>query len=285
MRLFDRCARVIVHRQDTTDLTERRDNWLSITDLRMAFEVKKSVDKEPNTATLTINNCNARTRADLQQQPLTVQIEAGYAGVYRSLFLGNLRYGTSAVEGPQWETKLELVDGGRGYTRGRISRSYNSGTELRTVLRDAAKSMGLAIPQELLSAPDLSAQIAAGVSVTGVSRDTLTKLLAPLNYNWSIQDGKLQVLRADQTRDEVWLINEENGLIGSPEYSAPEKKSKKNKGRTLTFSTLLFPELTPGSKVKVESRAVNGLHKIKSIQHTGDTHGSDWTTEVEATPL
>ena len=283
MKLFDRCARVIVHRQDPISLTERRDSFLSITDLRMVFEIAKSVDKEPNTATLTIDNCNAQTRAELQQKPLTVQIEAGYGGVYRNLFVGNLLFGASTPAGTEWSTHLELVDGGRAYSRARITRAYKVGTELRTVLRDTAKSMGLDVPQALLDTSEFSSQVAAGVSVDGVSRDVLTRLLAPYGYTWSIQDGKLQVLRADQSlANEAWLVNEDNGLIGSPEYSAPENGSR---SRTLTFANLLYPELTPGGKVQVESRQINGLHRIKSVKHSGDTYGTEWTTEVEATPL
>lgn len=283
MKLFDRCARVIAHRQDPISLTERRDSFLSITDLRIAFEVTKSVDKEPNTATVTISNCNAQTRAELQRQPLTIQIEAGYDGVYRSLFIGTLRFGAPKIDGTELETRLNLLDGGRAYATARLARAYSSSTELRTLLRDAAASMGLVLPPEINTAPELSAQVAAGVTIGGVSRDVLTRLLAPYGFSWSIQDGKLQVLRVNQAlANEAWLVNEDNGLIGSPEYSAPENGSR---SRTLTFATLLYPELTPGGKVKVESRQINGLHRIKSVNHSGDTHGSEWTTEVEATPL
>lgn len=283
MRLYNRCARIVVHRQDPISLTERRDSWLTITDLRIAFEISKSVDKEPNTATVTVNNCNAQTRAELQQQPLTVQIEAGYDNVYRGLFIGNMRYADPRFDGTNIEMKLELVDGGRAYTQARLARSYKAGTELRTVLRDVASSMGLDLPASLITSSEMTSQIAKGLSIDGVSREALTELLAPYGYGWSIQDGKLQVLRFDQARDAVWTVNEDNGLIGSPEYSAPEKGS--HKSRTLTFSALLYPELVPGAKVKVESRRVNGLHRIKRVTHSGDTHGSDWTTEVEATPL
>ena len=49
----------------------------------------------------------------------------------------------------------------------------------------------------------------------------------------------------------------------------------------LEDKTLLSPTMNPGDLVKVESRYVVGWMKVKSAHHTGDTHSSEWCSELD----
>lgn len=283
MRLLGRVCRVVAYRQSATSLREVRDNGIEITKLDMRFEIIKTLGKEPNTAALAIYNAAPATRAELQTKPLTVRIEAGYEDSGpRGLFVGNLVHGAPKRDGVDWVSELELADGGRAYDRARVNRSWRAGTPLRSVLSDVASSMGMELPRELAGDPALDTRIPTGEALSGATRDELTRLLRRAGYNWSIQSGALQVLRSDQVVDgQAWEINESTGLVGSPEYSSPGKGKK----RTLTLRTLLFPELAPGARFLLSSRAASGLHRILEVRHLGDTAGDDWYTEVEAAPL
>lgn len=273
MRLFDRVCRVVAFRGDDDN------NGLVIDGLRMQFEITKTIAKEPNTGTVTIYNGNAETRAWLQRDGLSMWLEAGYDGTYRRILAGSVKWCESRHEGTDWATRLEVVDGARA-DRARVGRTYRQGTPVATILRDVAKGMGYVLPAGVA---ELDGALPAGVTVAGLARDELTRLLAQFGYSWSIQGEQLQVLRDGEVNaDEAWVISEETGLVGVPEYSAPTKSKKK---RTLTFSSLLFPELTPGGRVQLEARVVRGLHRMRSVKHVGDTHGQEWTTHVEATAL
>jgi hypothetical protein len=110
----------------------------------------------------------------------------------------------------------------------------------------------------------------------------MTRILARHDLDWSIQDGKLQILAPDATRrsNEALIISQDAGMIGSPEYGAP---SEKGKPPTLTVRTLLYPQITPGDKIQLitRTRTINGFFRVERVTHTGDTHGGDWQTSIE----
>ena len=253
--------------------------------MRVQFSVTRSLSKDPNTAEVTISNLSEASRAEFQQRPLRVQIAAGYAGENKLLFVGDVRPGSvSRIAGTDWETKLLLGDGSRAFAEARVNRSYKNGTAVRTILRDAATSMGLKLPKELDESVELKQSLPVGESLTGYTSDELTRLLAPFGYEWSIQNGKLQVLRSAQVLpNEARVVDETEGMLGTPELGTPEKGGKPP---TLRLRHLLDGAFAPGQKIKVVSRSVKrGLYKVQQVTHTGDSRGDDWETEIEATPL
>ena len=281
-RLFRHAWRVLAYEASRTAYFAQLRKAVEIVDLRVQFSVEKHLQSEPNTATVTITNAARTTRSFLETKPLIVQIAAGYDGVTRHLFTGDLRFGSSTKQGTEWITELQLGDGDRAHRHARVARSYAPGTPVSTALRECAEAMGLDLPAPLVTSPELATQFSAGVSLSGPARDEMTKLLAPYGYHWSIQDGKLVILRDTDVRaDQALVVSEDTGMLGSPEFGAPEKPDATPR---LTVRTLLYPEVTPGGKISVQSRAVTGLYKITRVTHSGDSHGDEWVTEIEAIP-
>lgn len=288
-RLFQRVSRVVISRnQATTD--ERRffkplPDGIEVTQLRTRFEIEKSLEPSPNTCTLQIDNLSPTTRAELQNPGIVVKLEAGYDSAPRHMFVGDLTWARSTQEDNEWVTELALGDGARAYANARRNRSYAGGTQIINVLRDAATSMGVSLPPEIERAPEFREQFSAGFATTGRVRDELTRLLAPYGYGWSIQNGRLQILRDEDALGTSRLVAEETGMIGSPEFDKPaqrkSRRSQKYRGAKATVKMFLYPELTPGHHVEIRSRALNGIFKIYRVKHEGDTHGDPWTTEIE----
>ena len=264
----------------------RLPNATEITDLRIQFKVRRALTKNPDQADVTITNLAPTTRADLETKPLLVQLEAGYEDLPRLLFMGDLRFGMTRLASPNWETLLQVGDGDCHHRWSRVSRSYAPGTTIRTVLRETARSMGLELPQALATDPALDKQLVGGDAAYGPARDKLTEHLAALGYHWCIQNGRLQVLRDDQVASGVALpIDEEKGMIGSPEYGSPPRNGKPPH---IHVRSLLYPELMPGCLVKLTSKVKTGLFRVENVEHTGDTHGTgddSWTTKVEIKPF
>lgn len=296
-RLFKRIARVTCWREtipgDRTKFESDRlsNEQLEITDLHIQFEINKSLPRgkrpKPNTCDITISNLSPKTRSDLETKPLQVQLDAGYEGVPRSLFIGDLRFGMTKLEGSNWHTLLQLGDGSRKYKHGRVNVSHASGATVRTALADTAKSMGLTLPQNLATDKELDYSLDAGqLPSYGNARDRFTDLLSPLGYSWSIQNGKLRVLKENDVHGLTAIpIDEAHGMIGTPEFGSPPRSGKPPH---MTVKMLLYPEINPGDLAEVTSQVVNagkgGLFRIEQVRHRGDTHGSDWETEVELKP-
>jgi hypothetical protein len=289
-RLFKRIAKVTAWRDTVPDAPTTYvskplvpGEQLEITDLRIKFRIERSLSRTPNQADIYLSNLAQTTRADLETKPLSVRLEAGYDEVPRLLFLGDLHFGMSEQKGPTWETLLQLGDGHRTYRYARCNRSYKPGTPVRTIIAEAARSMGFTLPANLAKDTSLDAQVLTGAALHGPAREELSRLLAPFGYHWSTQNGQLQVLRDDEVSGlEPLPIDQDHGMIGSPEFGSPPHSGKPPHVRV---KMLLYPELTPGNLVQVTSRALSGLHRIEKVTHEGDTHGDEWITEAEIQPF
>ena len=99
----------------------------------------------------------------------------------------------------------------RAYAEARVNRTYAPRTPLETILRDVARAFGVALPEV---SEELRGRVAAGEAIMGYASDELTRLLAPFGYEWSFQDGRLQILRFDQARAGVIrVISQDDGMI------------------------------------------------------------------------
>lgn len=258
-------------------------NAITIDDLRMQFKITKELSKHPNDCTLTITNMTPEHRALMQKRPLQVRISAGYAGVSKLLFAGDVTRCVSGQNGGDMETKIQLGDGVRAYREARVSKSYAPGTTIGKMVTDAAGAMNLSPPAIVAAGKEFLQQVSGGHSIIGTAQDEITKLLTKVNMGWSIQDGQLQILRAtDTAKNLVRVISEDTGMIGSPQYGSPQADGKPP---ILSVKALLDAEYAAGAKVKVLSESINGLFRVEKCVFDGDTDGDPFTATLEVKPL
>lgn len=289
MKRFGRNARVTIFESVRESYNTVTRNSLVVEATRIQFSVEKSNGSDPNTCDITLTNLSPESLAFLQRKPLQVWLEAGYDGEYRQVFRGDLHYALPHREGTERDIVLQVADGARAYRHARVNRSYRAGATVRTMLADVASSMGLELPDTLTDAA-LDTPLPAGDALTGPARDELTRLLAPYGYSWSIQSGTLQVLRDGQVRPGSVLVldtsDPDAGIIGVPALTAPDKSSAAGAGKPkLSLQCALSPDLFPGIQIAVLSSVIRGRFRVEKVKHTGDTHGSAWTTDIDAKPL
>lgn len=273
-RLFKRGARLLLTSPALVA------NQIEIVGLRVAFNLEKGINSEPNTGEIIVTNLSSDTRAELQRKPLAVRLEVGYDGELERLFVGDARYVSSQRDGADWVTKIQLGDGERTYQFSRVNRSFKRGVSVGAAVREVAGAMGLPLNSNANLADLDNKEFVSGLTLSGPGRRELNRLLAPYGKEWSIQDGRLQVLSEAEARfDQAVLVSQDTGMIGSPTFGTPEK-AKKNP--ILNVKMLLYPGLTPGGKLQVVSNNINGLFRVEKVKHTGDTRGEDWFSEIEA---
>ena len=288
--LSSRSVKVTTFRENvpgkpTNFVVTRTANTTEISKLRVQFRVTRTLTKHPNACDVTITNLASTTRVDLETKPLLVELNAGYGTDLKLLYNGDLRFGMTKQSGANWETLLQLGDGDCMHRWARVNKSYKEGTSIRTVLRDAARSMGFELPKNLEQDKSLDRAFSTGHTAHGPTRDELTSLLSQFGYHWSIQNGVLRILRDNEVSSTTaWPIDEAHGMIGTPEFGSPPRSGKPPH---MTVKNLLYPELTPGDLVKLTSRVKKGVFRIEMVKHTGDTHGTgddSWTTTIEIKP-
>lgn len=247
--------------------------------LRVAFSVERSLKPEPNKAEIRIWNLAETSRKLLEQsEDLPVQIEAGYA-TPSLLFLGFLRRAYSESDGPDIVTIIGSGDGEKGYKKSRISFSVPRGTPIQAALTQFAAAFGkeFVLPGNIAALTyqftSGGATFSNGVTVHGNAAFELTQLLNSCGKEWSIQNGALQILDRDKfLLGKAVLLSAETGMIGSPSVTS--------KGE-LRAQMLLAPDVAPGRLLQVNSRHAPGLYRIQKCNYVGDTHGGDWTIDIE----
>lgn len=278
---FDRT--VVVTIAKSRGFFDNENNAIIVRDLRVKFNVEKNLSEEPNTCTLVIYNLSEKTRGELQQKPLRVILEAGYAGETARVFVGDVKWIFSDKKGVDWETTIQLGDGERAYRHARVSKSYSGKVDVKTVIKDVAESYGLKMPKNVDDFIGTAKTFYNGMTTDGLSHKQMTKILKARGASWSVQDGRLQILKSGGTRpDEALVMSQETGMIGSPSLAAPKKPGEPS---LLNVAHLLYPQITPGGKVSLKSRFLNGVYRVDRVQHEGDTHDAAWTTTVEGRAL
>ncbi len=294
-KLFRRRAKVTIAVPvlGATKLNQYGADVIEVTDLRFEFKVKKNLGKEPNTCEVTIYNLSEQSRAAMQGKTLRVTVSAGYEGTEAVIFVGDSRHVDSSPDGPTWKTVIQCGDGERGYKHGRVRESFRSGVPVTSVLQKVAD--GLEVDTTAIhNVPGLRGrQFVSGYACHGRASRELDRILKGFGYEWSIQDGRLQILTpSESTSETIVVLDSTSGLIGSPTLNTPSpmqrldpftNKVVSSGGKpTLKAKSLLQPEIRPGRRVQVESIAnIRGTFRCTEVTHSGDTKGNDWFSDWE----
>jgi hypothetical protein len=249
--------------------------------LRVVFKVEASLDTSANTAEITVYNLAESTRAKVSEEGIETSLEVGYTGQSAVIFRGKLEAGTSVLDGVDWVTSFQSTDGGQQLRKNRINISFKN-INVAEALTQVANTLGVGLGNvlEKANAGNIRGalnQFANGVVLSGPSKKELDRLAKTLGYNWSIQNGQLQLLGprdAIEPGDAI-VVSADTGMIGSPE--AGEKG-------IVEVRSLLIPKLTPGRVVSLSSRQISGFYRVEKATFVGDTRGRDWYADLELKP-
>lgn len=282
MPLFNRIVSVLIG-------PEGSEQGIEFSGIRVVFKINKTKKKDSNTCNVELYNLSAATRNFIKDLNNIMILNAGYVEStgLEHLFTGNLININHVKQGPDWISKLEVNDGSKAINDTRINLSYKEGASSKQILSDVIDSIPLAKRFVDLDRIEDSQEV-NGFSFAGQSKTVLDKLAEKLNFEWSVQDNQIQIIKSGETNnDAVIVISPDSGLIGSPERleDLSEEKASTTKLPGWRVNSLLLPKVSIGGTVSVESREIkkNSFFKIHSIEHSGDTHGQNWNTVLEVT--
>lgn len=249
--------------------------------LRVAFSVKKSRTKEPNTLTLSVIGLSADSRAKIESSKgKPIILSAGYEGNEALIFSGDVRFASTTREGSQVITKIEAGDGEAAYGFSPVKISAGKNASVADVIGSVADALGVKRGNLASMTGNLvKATFARGFSSNGQASKVLDDLLGTHGMTYSIQNGQLQIMKGVQPADPgAVLLTKDTGMIGSPEEQTPDKKTKI---AVVKVKSYLMPQLKPGGVVEIRAEKVRGQFLINKVSHDGDTHGPTWYTTAE----
>lgn len=289
---------------------------LRIEGLRIAFEVNKTSRSDTNKARIDIYNLAKSTRDGIygNKSMEIVRLTAGYkgdrdAGIVEEIYVGEISHAESARSGADFVTTLECGDGDETFTTQSVEQKFAAGTRVRDVIKLVAGAFTKPTPTvdetvrfgptpkkpknpptpSRIEFRDIDADLSrldvdlfdAGFSlvlrrafsVAGNAAEVMDKLARMWRFDWSVQDGVFQLTSYGRALvGESVSLSPTTGLIGVP--------AKTDDG--VRFASLLIPQLRPGVEVHVASETVTGAFRADTVRFLGDTHGENWTAEVEA---
>lgn len=258
--------------------------------LRVAFRGTKDLTTTPNAIEIRVWNLAPETRASAMVKGAGVMLSAGYRDDLGLIFVGDVDIVTHAKEGPDWVTTLQGGDGLTAVQTGRINEAFAAGAKLKDVVRKFGERMKVSTSDALAQlragkVDGLIDEFTNGLVASGSLHEEFNRVARISGFEWSIQDGALQLLpngKADTT--EAVVLSESSGLIGSPVPAVAPVAGGGTK-TILRARSLINSALRPGRAVQVQSAQLDGWYRIEKVQLVGDTHGPDWFSDIEAVPL
>lgn len=282
-------------RQCTLIVAGKSGDGLDLSPMRIKFKTKKSDAQTPNTAEIRVYNLAPETAQQIRKEFTTVTLQAGYESNYGVIFTGNIkqvRFGRES--GTDTYIDIAAGDGDDAYNFAVVNTTLAAGAKQSDQIAAAGDSMaGRGVGVGFVA--DTGAQaLPRGKVMYGMARDYLRQSAEASETTWSIQDGKLQLVSLTGTLpNQAIVLNSKTGLVGTPEQT--------NDG--ITVRCLLNPLLKIGGKVLIDEKDVaeaklpdtpekgapankpasivsDGVYRVLTIEHAGDTRGNDWYSNI-----
>jgi hypothetical protein len=272
---------------------------LDISHLRFRFEVKASDVETPNTMMVRVYNLKEETVNTIIQEFDTVTLTAGYVnGNKGNIFQGDIKQFRHGRE-RNVDSYLDIMagDGDQAYNFGIVNTTMPAGTLGAQELSTYAARMNLPVAQTAEGFLQTGGILPRprGKVAWGMARAYLRDLAHDAGARWSIQDGVVTLIpNTGYLPGQAVAINTASGMIGTPEQT----------DQGITVRCYLNPLIKVGRLVKINNRDINqavvksqffpsytsqyypattsddGLYRVLVAEHTGDSRGNDWFTEL-----
>lgn len=276
---------------------------LLIEALRIEFEVVKTIDPSPNTATIKIFNLAPENEARIKKEYDEVLLNAGYEDSMRLVFRGNVKHVYRYRDGTDYVTEIEAADGDKDFRTAIMNETLAAGTTNAQIVERASKTFS----STSTGFVDVAGRARLrGRVISGNTRDVIGEVARDSGANWSIQDGALTIVKASSVAPgEAIVIRADTGMLGAPEIN--------DKG--ITVKCLLNPQIRINGAVKLDNAGIkakkakdekvektnlrieddpyrpsertvrldaDGIYKAIKVTHRGVNlgQGTDWTTEA-----
>ncbi|QIB36608.1 hypothetical protein G3A56_02320 [Rhizobium oryzihabitans] len=268
---------------------------VDLSQLRIRFQVTQHNLQSPNAADITITNLSDQTVKRIKGEGTEVTLEAGYEENPGLIFKGQIIQKRSGRENPV-DTYLNIIaqGGDQAYNFATVSKTLAAGHSYRDqvlAVYEALKPFGITLGK----IADLGDKKMPRARVMfGMARDILRTIAISTGTSWSIQNNELTVTKNNEPKEGgAIVLNSRTGLIGLPVQSIDG----------ILVTCLLNPQIGPGSLIQIDQASVqeaklsadytavvnnamipstadDGFYKCLVVNHSGDTRGDPWYTQI-----
>jgi hypothetical protein len=269
---------------------------IEIGTLRITFKVEKTIRPTPNQASILVYNLSPDQEAKVKNEYTDVMLQVGYQGATRMVFGGNIKRAFTYKEETDWITEIQGADGDKDYTRATLNKTLAAGYTDADIVKAAIDAYGQTGGTAAGTVTTSTVAHSRGRVLTGPVTQLMHRVAENALGHWSIQDGKLYLVKADSVLpDDAIVVNETTGMIGAPEISDKGIIVKCQLNPQIRINGALkldnndikvksYQLYVNGPKVKAKNLvrlSPDGIYKVYKLTHEGDTWGEDWFTTSE----
>lgn len=271
---------------------------IDLSELHFRFAIKRGDNQTPNSAEIRIYNLDDYTAKKIQRQYTQIILNAGYETAnYGLIFTGNIDQVRRGRETPT-DTVVDITasDGGLAYGWAVSNGNLAAGSTLPQIFSQLVKDFQSVDGTITGPTPSDLAGLALprGKVMFGMTRDYMRDLSDTAAATWGINDKKVGIsgLTTSKIQNAVELTPA-TGLIGLPQQLI----------NGFHFRALLNPNLKINTCVNVPNDLIqkyrypldiqsqpgttfvpvtdaNGNYRVIYAEHTGDTRGQEWYTDL-----
>ena len=213
---------------------------------------------------IVYNLSNATIRELKMKQSLSV--EAGYEGDTGVIFNGYITKVSTKREGADKVTTIKIID---SLTRDKATYEDKtfSGQTAKQILEALLKETGLPIAHKNIK-DDYTYD--KDVTVDGSIVSEIKKQSEVCNVSTFLRGGKIYCCSLNDFTEVNFVVSEETGMIGSPEYYS-EEVTIEDETRTiegLDIEMILQHRMGAGAVVQLTSKEYKGKYRVRSGTHT-----------------
>lgn len=243
---------------------------IEIKDLRISFNVKKTRSSEQNTSEIKIYNLSETTRAKLKDEGKNLELFAGYADDIGLIFKGDIREIYHKREGENIVTTLTMGDGDNALTSSTVNVTLKGGITLKAYIKElVAKLKDIKIGR-VVGLEGLAGNKTA-TTFTGHVRDELDRLAAKYDFDYTIENHVIDVVRNKSNTGLSEVISVETGML--------ETATVREDGY-IEVKMFLNNNLKCNDLFRLESEFVKRDFRIDTLDFTGDTYGTEFATII-----
>lgn len=253
---------------------------------RIQFGVRVDAGNFHSYADISIYNLSRDTETAIFKPGALVALHAGYPHNIDLIFKGQLVNLLREKSGPDRITRIIAKGGAQPLETATIDKTFGPGVKAIELVQACASALGY--PAAISGGEGLQQVLPNGYTLQGSAKHSLLELSRQFKFMWLVESDRVVVVAEKSARGAVaHSITQLTGMVGSPEITRVgadvvvklnpgikwgELFQVKSEFPRANFSNIFFED--------IPSTLGEGLYKIQSLEHTGDSYGDLWDTRL-----
>jgi len=253
--------------------------------LRLKFDIHKHMVTTASPTVISVYNLGPGLRNALKKSGAQIALSIGWQNVgLVSVFKGSVLATVTYRSGADIVTDIMSLAGYGGLSRSVITKAFSGGARLKDLIYNIAKELqGVTTDPKLIDVSDTKFGN-QGWSFAGLASEGLDKLARVYGFSWWIDKGLFHAV--DDGRPlkggSTPVISGKNGFLlrAEPMLASPFQQKT-----GVTITSLFNPFVEAGKSIRLESENnpdLDGTYKVHTLRHDGDTHSSQWNTNIQS---